>query len=365
MEDKTINLKSPEQIKAELDKFRAEAQALVVSGQSNSIVQIRQGYLTAIAPQVKRDLEVVRANCLTAAERYPEGMYYEWTVWRKIDDRQGGIKKVPQLIKGPSIRAAEIIAQNYVNSAVDVFPVAITPEHIVFAATFIDQERGTNFGFSYIMNRKALKLSAKQMEGGEEEAFRQEEIRVQAVQARIWRSVIFRGTDRGLREEMVKIAESKVAQSLQGEDLDRKRKSLVSEFYRLYEIGTVDLEKYLDRRQKEWTGKDCARLIGLMQGVKENPELKAQIFDAQITEATFEDDEDKKKRALSPDEKRALNDIARMVKLLEADPEKYGEWIGRATNGAAKGRVDLEENPALILPCVMALDKIARKQGVK
>lgn len=353
------------QLPSTIEEIRAQAQELIVGGQPNSIIQIRQGYLTAVVPQVKRDMVSVREQCLEQAIKYPEGMFYEWVVMKKIQTTEGE-KRIPQVIKGPSVRVAETIMQYYGNCSADVFPVAITPEHIIFSATFIDLERGTNFSRAYIMNRGTLKLSAKQQMGGDEEAFRQEEIRVQAVTSRIWRNVIFAGTPRALREEMQAIAEKQCAEVLTGKDLQDKLKNLGGELYRLHNLRTNDLERYLDCEQSKWRGRQAVQLIGLVQALKENPEALMTVFPHTIAATDYAQfQEPPKAQALSPDQDEALRkDIPKYLKLLESNPDNYREWISKATNGQAIGSVDLKAKPELIIECARALFNMCREQNL-
>lgn len=134
--------------------------------------QIKTSYITAVAVQQPRNLEVVLKDFLVECKLMGEGGYYGWGVGK---DR----------VEGPSIEFAMSAVRCFGNCAVEYDDVRETPTAYFFMAAFIDLEKGVTV-------RRPFRQSRQWTVYGKMDAERKEDIRFQIGTSKAARNVILR-----------------------------------------------------------------------------------------------------------------------------------------------------------------------------
>ena len=255
------------------DQVKYEGRALVPEivntlpipqGAGAPMMQIKTGYVTAVAVQVPRPtIDEIAAKVFKEAESAAGSFYYSWRVKKK----DGGTEQ----IEGGSIDLAMSLARNYGNCVVDVEAVE-TVSHITFKGVFLDLETGFTCPRLY-RQRKSQQISSKM------DADRQEDMVYQIAQSKAIRNATLRAMPKWVIDEAIEIARASELQKIKKEPPEKARAKAIK-FFAEYGI-TVDriVAKFDGRTPDQWTPEDLLVLRESAASVSEGVKV-SEIFPA-------------------------------------------------------------------------------------
>lgn len=207
--------------------------------------------VTASRVAVKRDVPSIIRECREIATAKGPAMFYHWIVSKK-----DGTKET---VEGPTVVAAMIAAHTYGNCAVSAMLGAETATHWIFAARFVDYEKGFTHETTF-QQRKA------NLFGGKMGADRQLDLVYQIGQSKAKRNAVL-GALRWLTDEMMDAAKDGILERIKSKP-EAARGWLVKKFETL-DIPIDLVERVVTRKVAQWLAMDMAKLMAQVTAIEE------------------------------------------------------------------------------------------------
>lgn len=207
--------------------------------------------ITAQRVAVKRDIPHILQEIKALAHAAGAAYYYSIPFRNKK-------KGTTEHVEGGTIKMAVDLARTYGNCTVEAFPAKETPTHWVFAARFIDFEKGFTLLRSY-QQRKAQNTGMG--DGG-----RAEDLIFQIGQSKAIRNVIL-GALATYADEAFQTAKSGLLGRIEGKP-DKAREWLQGQFGTM-RIPLPWVERVVGRTVDKWTARDMAQLYGHVNSIND------------------------------------------------------------------------------------------------
>lgn len=236
------------------------------------IQRVQTQYITAVAVQKPRNLDLVKKSVLREAELAGDAFYYSWPVKNKKTGKM-------EPITGPSIGLAMAVAREMTNCAVPVEYYETATEWI-FTAHFVDLEKGFTVSRVY---RKRKGKSDNLGAWGE----RNEDMNFQIAQSKALRNVVVSGAPRWLIDEAVEVAKQAVLNKITPAKLAEAREKII----KLLSTRGVDEERIvatLGVPVAQWTSQEIVILKGFSSQIRDGQMSADQLFPP-IQESTKSD----------------------------------------------------------------------------
>jgi len=241
------------------------ASDIIIGG--NTMMQAKTDYSAAIQIQKPRTLNKVILACEEEAAIAGDEFYYSW--------RQGG-----EIVEGLTIGAAQAIARNWGNCAVDV-RVQETPTAYIFYAAFIDLETGFNLIRPFRQNKQSPKSKK-----GEEiyKGDRGMDIIFQIGASKATRNVVLNAVPRWLGTKVMNRAKENVKSKIESMGIP----AAISKIIKKAEALKVPVERIESAfgKQSAWDIERLVLLMGALRSIEDGFETVDSLF-------PFEKDESK------------------------------------------------------------------------
>lgn len=255
---------------AEINQAVATIPMQATSG--SALDRAQTGFVTAQRVAVKRNMAAIVREARTVAESLGDRCFYHW----EVNNRKTGGKEI---VEGPTIVAAMAAVNVYGNVVVRAIPAIETPTHWVFAAEFVDLEKGVTVVRTFQQRRR--------QDTGMRDAERQQDIVYQIGQSKAIRNAVNAALG-WLLDDMVDAAKKGLLQRIAKNP--EAARSYIAQQVAALDVPMRNVEFVVGRRMAAWTVPDMARLFANVQTIKDGFANADDLFPA--PEATADAPED-------------------------------------------------------------------------
>lgn len=223
--------------------------------------RVQTTYMTAVTPQVPRNLKLVQRRFFEECELMGEDAYFSWGSGKDH-------------VEGPSIELALAAARCWGNCAVEQLPAIETATSYVFTSAFIDLETG------YTLTRQ-FRQSRKWTVSGKMDEERKEDIRFQIGQSKAIRNVVVNAlrtfVNLGLERSKLGVR-NKIEKYIERNSIEAARQLILGE---LKKVGIAEgqvLAKFEYAAVGALTVDDMVRLRGDLKAIQVGEEAATNLF---------------------------------------------------------------------------------------
>ena len=249
---------------AEVMRETTAGEALVAQGMS--IVRLENNTQMQVAMQRPRDEGKILKASLHELELYPS--LAEEVLYMKPVGKNPDTKKMTYA-EGLSIRAAESLANRWVNSSFGCEIVAEDDLTVQLAGVFLDYENNTRH---VVVGRVAKNYRARTGQVVKRTPD-QIELAVKAEQSKVLREVILRSLPAGLKKEY----ENEVRRLLKGGKIENRKAAIVARFQEL-NVSVETLETHRGKKMAEWEHDDIVSLLGIANAMRDGELTREAAF---------------------------------------------------------------------------------------
>jgi hypothetical protein len=240
----------------------------------NNLMQTKTDYSAAIQIQKPRKLQVVILKCEEEAAIAGDEFYYSW--------RQG-----TEIVEGLTVGAAQAIARNWGNCAIDI-RIQETPTSYLIYAAFIDLETGFNLVRPFRQNKQSpKKKNGADIYTGE----RGKDIIFQIGTSKATRNVVLNAIPKWLATKVMVKAKDNVKGKLEKMGIPKATEKIVSKALALG-IPEERIETAFGKKHS-WDIEKLVLLMGALRSIEDGFETIDSIFPIEKEDKHIEP-EDKK-----------------------------------------------------------------------
>jgi hypothetical protein len=241
----------------------------------NNLMQVKSDYSAAIQIQKPRKLQNVILKCEEEAAIAGDEFYYSW--------RQGS-----EIVEGLTVGAAQAIARNWGNCAIDV-RVQETPNAYVFNGAFIDLETGFNLVRPFRQNKQSpKKKNGSDIYTGE----RGKDIIFQIGASKATRNVVLNAVPKWLATKVMLKAKDNVKGKLEAMGIPKATEKIIKKAEALG-IPEDRIESAFGKKHS-WDIEKLVLLMGALRSIEDGFETLDSIFPIEKDDKHPEQPEDKK-----------------------------------------------------------------------
>ena len=225
----------------------------------SGMVQTRSSYQTAIQVIRPRVLAEIERRCLEEARIAGDGFYYAW--------KQGS-----EFVEGITIGAAQAMARNWGNCAVEV-RVTETPSAYIFEGVFIDLETGYNLVRPFRQNRN----SPKKKDGSDTyKGERGADIIFQIGASKAMRNAILNVVPKWLSDKVMSTAKENVRDKIEKMGPE-KAKGIIFKKSEAFGISAARVENQYGN-ESSWDTENIIRIMSALRAIEDGVEKASELF---------------------------------------------------------------------------------------
>jgi hypothetical protein len=231
------------------------------------------GIVMAQKVDQRRNLRDVEKEIMAVCAAYGDSFYYAWDV----KDRQGKTTTV----EGVSVDGASVLRQIWRNNMCETIVLKDDGEFVYFASRFVDYETGNTI-IRPFKQRTGMKFGKMQKDRIMETTF---SIGVSKSERNVTLDAL-----RIQREQMLKYAKDNLRSKI--EKNPEKSKVRIFEIAKELNIPTDKLERYVERKEKDWVSSSMVRLVQALKAIQEGDATVDDVFGQEITEGDLGEGQD-------------------------------------------------------------------------
>lgn len=224
------------------------------------------GIVMAQKVDQRRDLRAVEKEIMAVCADYGEGFVYSW----EVTDRQ---TKKKATIEGVTVDGASVLRQIWRNNMCETIVFKDEGEFVIFASRFVDYETG-NTVIRPFKQRTGMKFGRMQKDRVMETTF---SIGVSKAERNVTLDAL-----RIQKEQMLKYAKDNLRSKI--DKNPAKSKARILEIAKEFEIPLEKLERYVERKEKDWVTSSMVRLVQAMRAIQEGDATVDDVFGQEVAE---------------------------------------------------------------------------------